>query len=447
MFWALTHSAHAAEWYFDPSIGAGTQYSDNPRLTTGEHGSIMSFSTEPVVRFGFAQPRHGFSGNAVLKSQIFFGGSGEEDSDELDRNSVALNFSTYYRTRSDSFTLGAGFGQSSTLDIDEEEGTVISEDVTRETISFRSSWSHTLSERMNMNLGFSTSSTTLERSGGSVQTGFCIGAVPGATYPLCAGGTAVPPFNPSTITRPLNDSKNHSFNASIAHTLTPTTSAQLALSYSLFEPETNLDSETVSLQLGASGSLGPTWSYSFLAGQRFTSSAGVSPIGFCIGADPGATFPECTGGLPRATTNDLIIVDNLNENNGATYSAHISKIFESGDITASASLAASASGSLGQLQESTNFRLSGRYSFSERLSTRVGLSFTESEQLGGITFFGNNHTEYFVFTPTLTYQLTKKLRGNIAYVFERSDNEDGIATGNSIGMNINYNPNQFSLSR
>jgi len=216
---------------------------------------------------------------------------------------------------------------------------------------------------------------------------------------------------------------------------------------SRYLPDSDLDSDTLSLQAGASVSFTANLQASFLAGERITNAESLFQTGICIGADPGATFPTCAGGFAVPTGGSI---PTEVESVAAVYSATARKVLETGSLDASISRSSSPS-SDGELLDSTRLVLSGKHRLTENMTSSLRVDYTETESILGGFFGATIGTEAtFRITPGLKWNWSRALalKGEYQYVFnENEESNTGRATRNSLYITMIYRPGQWSVSR
>ncbi len=407
--------AEAAEWSAEPRISLRTGYNDNIRLTAAPHDSVWESALSPAVKFGVAKEHQGLSGDAGFSIRRFTGGSGRESSDVLDREDYHLNTDAFHNTLRDEFKANLDFTRDSTLDSElDQTGNVIEDRATRERLSLGPSWSRTLTELTRLELTYQYSNVDYTNDPG-------IDNLVGYDY--------------------------HVASASLLRQLTPRVQATLAGGYSSYRPDTNFDSDTLSLQAGLSINFSETLLASFLAGQGKTTSDSFVGNGFCIGALPGATFPTCTGGIavPTGTSNTEV------DSTSPVYAASITKTLETGSLSASLSRSSSP-GSDGELLDTTRLVLSGDYKFSETLSTSLRIEYTENETIVsriGITLPNQEKETFFRVTPRVAWRWRQEweLAGEYRYAENDDQRATGTATSNAVYATLTYRPTKIYVSR
>lgn len=402
----------AAEWSLEPGISLRTGLNDNIRMTTQDHDTVWESALSPAVKFGVKTEISGLTGDAGLAIRRFVGGSGRESSSVLDRQDYHLNTNAYHNTPLGSLKADLDYTRDSTLDSElDQTGHVSDERATRERLALGPSWSRFVTELTRLDLAYHYTIVDYTNDPG-------ISDLVGYSYQVAS--------------------------ASLIHQFTPRLQGTLATGYSSYRPDTDLNSDTLTLQAGLSRNFSETLVASLLFGQRLTTSDSFYDTGFCVGALPGATFPSCTGGTPVPVRADTQV-----ENTSAVYTASVTKTLETGSLSAALSRSSSPS-SNGELLDATRLVLSGNYNLSETLHTSLRIQYIENDTLVSQAGFmpGQGTETFFRVTPKVGWRWRRdwELAGEYQYV----NNEDpgrGTATRNAFYITLNYQLPKRSVSR
>ena len=366
----LSLPVFAAQWSVEPRISARSGYNDNVRLTTADHDSVWEADVTPAVKFGVSTENQGLFGDADVSIRRFYGGSGANSSNLLDREDYHFKVNSYQRTERNNFGADIDITQDSTLDTElAQTGQVIENRATRLSTVLNPSWTRLIDEKTRLELEY-----RFNRVEYSDEVG-------------------------------QNNLINYDYNtvsASLVRRFTQRTQGTLSTSASRYKPETGLNSDTYALQIGLTSQHSETLSTSWLAGRRQTKSDTLFPTGFCVGADPGSGFPKCTGGFPVQTGTDT---DETN-NSGATYAASITKTLERGSLGASLTRIATPSGD-GQLLDTTRLALTGEHRFTELLRSNLTVEYYNRDTIVNASGTGNSDTNtrnFFRIRPSITWQ-------------------------------------------
>lgn len=411
---AVSLPAQAAEWTAEPDISLRSGYNDNVLLSAGPHSSVWEADLFASTKFGVAKENQGLFGDAGVKVRRFTGGSGREDSDLLDREDYFFNTDAYHQTERNIFRGNIDYIRDSTLDSEVNEiGNVSNVYATRIRKTLGASWTRTLAEKMTLDLGYQYNDISFADDPGISD---------------------------------LIEYTNDQLTAALNYQFTPRTQGSLSSSWSQFKPETNFNSETLSLQAGVNSAFSETLDWSILAGYRNTKSDTAFLTGFCIGADPGAEFPDCTGGTAVPTGTDK----GETETNGPVYSANITKSFEKASLGATF-IRTTSPGLNGQLLDSNRFILDGKYRLTAMLRSSLKIEYAENETIVNLVGRAPDNVtqKFFRITPRVSWQFLRewRLAGDYRYVKSEKRITSNIATQNAFYLTLSYVPLKFSISR
>jgi len=414
----VSPSAISAEWTMDPAITLRSGYNDNIRLTSAPHDSVWETDITPSARFGFATENKGVFGKASTSIRRFTGGSGLESSSALDREDYHLDIQSHYRTELDRFELGLITIRDSTLDSElDETGQVISNRATRTKYSVLPSWSRRLDELTRLELGY---------------------AFTKVDYSDEPPGSNLVEYDYEVIS------------ASLSRQFTPKVQASLATAYSKYKPDSGAESDTITAQIGISRSFSETFSTSWLAGIRQTTTDRPVPTGICLFPPAGSnsTFPGCTGGgIPIQTG----VTNEEQKNNGSVFSISVTKLLETGLLGLDLSRASNPGGT-GELLDTTRLQLTGEYGISERLDSSMTVELSNIETIANSS--GNpdqTDRDLLRIVPRLSWKWQRDLYLSAHYEYTKNENNftsgGGSATRNAFYLTLRYQPVGFSISR
>lgn len=407
--------AQSAEWSAQPEISLKTGYNDNIRLTTAPHDSVWETSLRPSVKFGVAKENQGLSGDASFSIRRFTGGSGRESSNVLDREDYHLDSVAYHNTERDSFSARLNFTRDSTLDTElDETGEVVPNRATRTSLALGPSWTRALDERTLFSLN--SSLTTVS-------------------------------FTDEPENTRLVEYDAYAFSSSLSRQFTSRIRGTVSASYSSFRPETNIDSDTINLQAGISRNFSETLSTSWLAGWRETTTDSFAAEGYCIGADPDASFPDCTGSIFPPVVTEYSSEEN--KNTGSVFSVNIKKLLETGQLMASLSRTTRPN-SDGELLDTTRLVLAGEHRFTEKLSSNLRIEYNEREVI--VNRLGRESDQssknLFRVQPRVSWKWQREWVISGQYEYAKNENElSQTATRNAFYLTLNYRPTKISISR
>ena len=417
----LSVPAHAAEWTAEPDISLRSGYNDNVLLVTGPHTSVWETDLSASTKFGVARENQGLFGDAGVIIRRFSGGSGRESSDLLDREDYFFNTDAYHQTERNVFRGNIDFIRDSTQDSEvNETGSFTNVYATRIRKTLGASWARTLTERMSLDLGYQYNNVSFADDPGQID---------------------LIPYKFNQLTASLN------------YQLTPRTVGIFQSTGSIYKPDTGLNSDTLNFQVGLNSAFSETIDLSILAGYRQTNSDSLFLTGFCIGANPGASFPDCDGGIPIATGTD----QDTTKTSGSVYNASITKRLEKGSLSAVISRTQTPDLN-GRLLDSNQLRLNGVYRLTEMLQSSLGIQYSENETI--VNVFGrdandtvirelkNAKEKYFSITPRISWRFLRewRLSGEYQYV-KRKDRLENTASRNAVYLTLSYVPTKLSISR
>ena len=406
----------AAEWSIEPRLELKAGYNDNIRLTTRDHDSVWETAVTPRVKFGTAQENWGLHGNARASIRRFFGGDGREDNDILDREDYFFNVDAYHRGERSEFTGLIDLARQSTIDAELEEGDAVDNTATRIRKTISPGWSYNLTELMRFDTSYSFTAVDFsdEKNSGS---------------------------NRNNI-----EYDYQVFSGSLTRQFTPKVQATLATSYSMYQPETNFDSDTLSVQVGIQRNFTETLTTNWLAGMRQTESdtGKLVPEGFC--APPGGSFPDCTVGIPVVTGSK--VRKNSDTDTGTVFSASITKLLESGQLSLSASRTSTPS-SDGELLDTTRFIFNGEHRFTETLRTSLRAEYSNIEVIARASLNDQGDRDIYRVIPRIIWRFQREweIAGQYEYAKKDEDDESGNATRNAVYLTLSYRPDKLFISR
>ena len=408
---AIVLPCQAAQWSVEPKVSIRSGYNDNIRLTTRDHDSVWETAVTPSIKFGGAEENRGLFGNADVSVRRFFGGNGRESSDILDREDAHFNINAYNRTQRNEFTGFFDFTRDSTLDSEfDETGNVIDDRATRIRKTIGPGWSYSLTEVMQLN----------------------------ANYAFTKVDFSDDPGIDNNI-----DYDYHVFSGSLTRQFTPKVQGTLTSSYNMYQPRANqeidtpsgtlsvpdLDSDTLSVQVGIKRVFTETLTTDWLAGMRRTKSD-TSELVF-------------TGSGFRFDKDD-------SNDTGAVFSASITKLLESGKLSFTASRV-STPASDGDLLDTTRFIFNGEHRFTEALKTSLRAEYSTIETIASATAGLNDRDDRTLYriVPRVSWRWQREweIAGSYEYAKKDEDNDPKDATRNAVYLTLSYRPDKLFISR
>jgi|GEM_PF-3209078 len=409
--------ANAVLWSVQPTVAGNLLYDDNRFLTVDDKESAWSASIDPTVNFSATEPDKGLSGSAAMRFRRYLTDSSNTRSN-TDSKDVSLNFgaNSYLNTELSTFGFNASLTRSKTNDSQlASNGAVnadsINQDATRIVTNFGPSWSRPLNELTTISLNYNHGSLRYTDE------------LPNST---------------------LVESDTDVVTASLSRGITENIAGLVNVSYSNFRPSTNLDSTTISLLAGVSGNYNETLSGTFTVGRRMTTfdTRAQAPTGFCVGANPGSRFPDCTGGFPVATGTRNI--NDEENNNGLTFNVSLNKQLESGNLGLTATrivtpITTTSNNSDSGVLTTTLISVSGSHRFSDRLSSRLSVDISNREDITSNSGSANNR-KFINYNAGISWQWLPGLQLSTTYIHQQNQTADvsGTARGNSINFTLNY---------
>ena len=421
MAMVLSVPVQAAEWTAEPDISLRSGYNDNVLLDTGPHTSVWETNLIASSKFGVAKENQGLFGDAGVTIRRFSGGSGRESSDLLDREDYFFNTDAYHQTERNVFRGNIDFIRDSTQDSEvNETGSFTNVYATRIRKTLGASWARTLTERMSFDLDYQYNNISFADDPGAID---------------------LIPYKFNQLTASLN------------YQLTPRTVSIFQSTGSIYKPDTGLNSDTLNFQAGINSAFSETIDLSILAGYRKTNSDSLFLTGFCIGANPGASFPDCDGGIRVPTGTEK----GETKTSGSVYNASITKRLEKGSLSAVISRTQTPDLN-GRLLDSNQLRLNGVYRLTEMLQSSLGIQYSENETI--VNIFGRDANDtviqelkdakekYFSITPRVSWRFLPewRLAGEYTYV-KRKDRLENTVSRNAVYLTLIYVPTKLSISR
>jgi hypothetical protein len=409
----------------EPSIRTGLTYDDNRFMTVDDKDSAWSAILAPRINFSVSEENKGLAGYLNSQARHYFSDSDTRRNADSTEISFGFGANTFLNTELDEYGFSYSLTRSKTDDTSQDDGVVIdadaiSQDATRITTNFGPSWTRYLNEKTSFSISYRHSSLRYKD-----------------TLPN------------STLVESDADIVTGSFSRSLNENL----AGILNMSYYNYRPTSNLDSQTVALTAGLSGNFTETMSGSFAVGGRRTKfdTRSQALTGFCIGAQPGAKFPQCAGGFPVVTGTRNI--DDEDDNKGLTFNATFTKRLETGLIGLSATRIAtpntnSSTDSDSGVLNTTLLSIYSQHRLTERLQARLRFAMTDREN---ITSSGgdSDNRKYEVYSAGLNWQWYPDLTLAATYAHRRNEQagSSGTATGNSISFTLNYSFRGLRTSR
>ncbi len=257
----LPGAVDAAQWYSESSAAAQSLYDDNIRLTSGAHNAVAGMVLAGAINGGRRTETTdvNLSGEAALKKY-----SGEED---LDTNDFDLGLEVTHRTERDTFVLNGALKLDSTLSSEIESSGLMELRRRRIQKRFALSWTHALSERTSLKLGYSHIDTTYRNRENSGLINY--------TYQV--------------------------MESMLSYSLSPKTLLYSTLTYSLYkgEDDARIRTQDLGFMVGANHEFSETFSAGGSVGVRYADTESrfarsTEDAGYLLSADIKRTFERMT---------------------------------------------------------------------------------------------------------------------------------------------------------
>lgn len=394
----------AAEWVAEPSINLRGEFDDNIRLTSARHDEVWGMTLDPRLM--------------------------------LSRRSELLDLSVMGRLRASQYP---------------------SEDSLNTVDNFFDLAATRRLERGSVNASVSLiNDTTLQDETLDFDTGLTINQIDRSERSLTLGGEYM--FNEATwleasvsmTTLDYDDGERYGYldydyltpGLRIVHQFDPQTQVFGILSHAKveYDGDTELESKTDSLQLGAAYDITETWKVSASVGSRRTRTSSLTPT--LVAPIPGLEpfcgfFFEC----------QIVYVPTDSESTGLVYDATLTREFETGSLRLSASQSVTPS-STGTDTESTRVSLDGTHRFDAKLSAGLAVSYYQSSTVGDVTTNADN--DRYRVAPSLTWRLDEDMALTTGYSYTRvkrgSAGDDNVDS-NAVFISLGYTWPRMAMSR
>jgi hypothetical protein len=393
---ALTASftAEAAEWVAEPAVNLREEYNDNYDLSSVDQDTVWETALEPSIRLSRRSDLWDISATERLVASQFCGQEGLDTVDNYFNVAAKRPFERGSFDANASLINDTTF-QNEELDFDTGD-TVRQVDRTRNSLSLGGEYMLNETNWLDASLDY-----------------------------------AMVSYDASLLDRlrdQLNDYDTLTPGLSLVHQFNQQTQVFGTLDHSetKYDDLTDTESKTDSLQLGAAYDITETWQARASVGRQRTTLSNVLIF------DPVARFGET-------------------ESTGTVYDASITREFETGRISLSASQSAEPSSS-GVIEERTRINLNGDYRFSTKLSARLAVSYNQSSTLAAGAIRGaRNQDEYrYRIAPSIRWRLDEELALNTGYSFTRVERDrviDDTADSNVVFVSLGYSWPRMSISR
>ncbi|MCA1805475.1 MAG: outer membrane beta-barrel protein [Xanthomonadaceae bacterium] len=394
----LSLPLQAAEWVAEPSIQLRGEYNDNVRLTTTDHGSSWAATLDPRLHLARRTQLWDLGANARLRGTRY---TGEHNLDTVDQ---FLDASLQRRFERGSFDASAGYVRDTTLQnefLDQDTGLVTNQ-IDRTSRNLRLAGKGMFNERTFLEAAVSYRDLEYEDGARSNLLDY--------DY-----------FTPSLT---------------LSHQLNAKTRLFGVLSHSRldYDSDSEFESKTDSLQLGASHKFTETWTLSGSVGSRRTRTSSLVQVAI--------PCPDPFGFLTCGST----LEPRDSRTTGLVYNLSLERELETGNISLSASRSVTPS-STGSETDTTTVNLSGSHRFTPQLSARLVVSYLQSETVGGTSTQAD--ADRYRVSPSLRWQLDRDLALSAGYHYTRvtRDTVTDDADSNAVYVSLGYSWPRMAVSR
>jgi hypothetical protein len=401
---AMPRPGTAAEWTAEPAVTARHEYSDNINLSARQRNSVRGSFITPSLDLGVNTPIWHLSGGVSATQRRYSGQAG------LDRDDEASRLSAAYGTERNRWQLSASRSLISLLSSDlisSDTGVVQAQQQT-ETKTITPTWTWNYSERTLLQVMYQQSDVSYE----------------------------------NTRSASLYDYDYRSATATLSNQISVLNRIFVTGGYSRFHvPDTEFDSDTRSLQVGATRNFSPTTQGTLQAGLRNTES-------FTRGGNPIFTrFSTIINGeVVDVLVQTGVTQDSRRESTSSVFSGSLERKFEKTLARLAMNRTLSPSGSGGQTeQDVVSFYF--RNPLSPRLTLSVNANWQKTSAFEGNV--SNNDLTYYNFSSGIDWRWLRDWSVGMDYKYAHvnREHENAAADSNSVGLSLIYRPVKTSISR
>jgi hypothetical protein len=401
---AVPAPGQAAEWTAQPAITARHEYNDNINLSIHPHSSVRGSFLTPSLDFGVNTPVWQVSGGVSATQRRYSGQAG------LDRDDNTSRLSTAYRTERNTWQLNASRSLDSLLatDLITPDTGVAQAQRQTETRSVTPSWSWMYSELTMLQVMYQLSDVSYENTQ--------------------SGG--------------LYDYDYRSATVILSHQISVLNRVFVTGGYSRFQvPNTGFDSDTRSVQIGATRIFSPSVQGTLQAGLRNTES-------FTRGGNPifSRFSTVINGEVVDVLVQTGVTQDARLEDTATVYSGSLERQFEKTLARLTVSRTLNPTGSGGQSEQDTlGLVLNNPLTLRLMWSVSGNLLKTRAFE-GNIT---NSDLTYYDFNSGLDWQWLRDWNVGLNYRYGHVKRvaEAESADSNSVYLTLKYRPLKLSISR
>lgn len=391
---AVSGTALAAEWTFDPEVSLKGGYNDNIRFRADDEVSSPVVTLSPSTLFSVATPSAGASGKVKFDFRRF------TQESNLDDNNWRVDLASFKDLERSSLGLDLDFIKDTTLDSQLTDTGFVGDRIDRFSAVLSPHWTYNLTERTNTRLTYLYRDVDYKDSDG---TGFV-------------------------------DFTTHLGELSLNHALSERAIVSISARVATSDSDNNVDNELYSLQAGGNYRFSETLFSSLSIGVRKTKTTfkGNSQVPiFSNGVIIGFVTVPFT-----SSNNDL----------GGVFEASLTKQFLRGSTELAASQDVRNSGT-GSLIQVTRLDWRNDYNLSETLSADLDFQFRRTRDTNSVNT-GLDRTFYRV-EPRLNWHFREfwRISASYRYSLQDFDNSNGDAKQNAAYLTLTYLWPRIAVSR
>ncbi len=369
--------ATAEKWYWEPVFSMRTGYDDNIRLDTSNEDSAFNTHLAADARFGFRTEVSDVKFQTALKTHQYAG------LDDLDYNEALFGVDASLRRNLDTFGLDASVLRDSTRTSELSSSGSVRTSIPRVKVYIGPSWSRQLTEKTQLQLGYSFSDVSYDNKSGSQ-------------------------FSSGTN---FSDYRYDTANIGLVHKLSEKTDLQTTLLGSYYKADDIYSkSENFGFQVGLS--------------RRFTETLSAS---VALGLTHTTSFFEESGQRDEESDVTPLVAISFN------------KDWERSSLNGSISTSESPS-SEGRMLRRNTVELKYKRKFTERVNFSLNNVYYSNETAGGRTISSDERT-YFSIEPKLSWRASRwwTITGSYRYRSqEYTESSNGVADSNAVYLNVRY---------
>lgn len=375
----------SAEWRAEPSVALRQEYNDNINLTALPHDAVWGIILTPSIKLSSNTEVSQTSASLLLNMNRYSGQTG------LNRDDLYYTLGSSYNTERDTWAGNFAYTRDSTLSSSLSQTGIVLARAPHSLLTLNPSWTRLLNERNTLRLSYAFNDS---RYSGGASSG-------------------------------LVDYTYHTLEADWLYQMSVKDQLSMTASYSRFVTGTHsYTANTVGLQGGLTHSFSETLQGTLQLGVNQTRSVTNSPTTLvCL--FPGFCIPLA---IPNSVTHSSLV---------PVLSASLSKQFESGTLTGTASRQEQPTGN-GSLVETDQLGLNASRSFSETLVGSANAAVYRSSYIGNAVATANSR--YYTLGLGLNWRMSERWKLDAGYRYASSayQNSTVTATSNLVYATVSY---------